>query len=82
MRVRVLAFARVRELLGGAAHDLQIAQGATVGDVWDALADRCRPLAALAASTRIARNGRLVADTGEPLEDGDELSLLPPVGGG
>lgn len=82
MRIRVLAFARARELLGGASHDLQIAQGATVSDVWDALADRCAQLVPLAASTRIARNGRLVTSTGEPVADGDEISLLPPVGGG
>lgn len=78
----MLAFARVRELLGGASHELQVEDGATVADVWDTLADRYTALAALAQSTRIARNGRLIVDSGEPLEDGDELSLLPPVGGG
>jgi MoaD family protein len=82
MRVRVLAFARVRELLGAGSHDLQIEDGATVGDVWDALADRYTAITALAASTRIARNGRIVTNAGERIEDGDELALLPPAGGG
>lgn len=82
MRVRVLAFARVRELLGGGSHELQVEDGASVADVWDALADRYDALAPLAGSTRIARNGRIVSDPGERVENGDELALLPPVGGG
>lgn len=82
MKVRVLAFARVRELLGGGSHELQVEDGATVADVWDVLADRYTAMAPLAASTRIARNGRVVSDAAERVEDGDELSLLPPVGGG
>lgn len=81
MRVRVLAFARLRELLGGAAHDLEIAEPATVADVWNALSARHADLGALAASTRIARNGRVVG-SGEAVGEGDELALLPPVGGG
>lgn len=82
MKVRVLAFARVRELLGGGSHDLQIEDGATVADVWDALVNRYAAIAPLSASTRIARNGRIVRDAGEPVAEGDEISLLPPVGGG
>lgn len=82
MRVRVLAFARVRELLGSGSQDVQIEPGASVADVWDTLADRFPALVPLAASTRIARNGRIIFDTTERLDEGDELSLLPPVGGG
>lgn len=82
MKVRVLAFARVRELLGGESHELQVEDGATVADVWDVLAERYSALAPLAESTRIARNGRIVSDSAERVQNGDELSLLPPVGGG
>lgn len=82
MKVRVLAFARLRELLGGGSHELQVEDGATAGDVWDLLANRYAAIVPLAASTRIARNGHVVTDLSEPLRDGDELSLLPPVGGG
>ncbi|MBV9104255.1 MAG: MoaD/ThiS family protein [Candidatus Eremiobacteraeota bacterium] len=79
--VRVLAFARVRELLGCAERTLQLPPGATVADAWEALAERAEPLRALASSTRLAQNGRIV-DGGAPLHDGDEVALLPPVGGG
>jgi molybdopterin synthase catalytic subunit/molybdopterin synthase sulfur carrier subunit len=81
VRVRVLAFARLRELLGSAAHELELAEPATVADVWNALSAQHADIGALAASTRIARNGRVVS-RGEQVGEGDELALLPPVGGG
>ena len=46
-----------------------------------ALAHDAPSIEALAESTRIARNGRIVMRT-QPLSEGDELALLPPVGGG
>jgi MoaD family protein len=82
VKVRVLAFARVRELLGTGTQDLEVEEGATVADVWDVLADRYTAMAPLAASTRIALNGHVVSDAGERLQDGDEVALLPPAGGG
>lgn len=81
MRLRVLAFARVRELLGGGVLELDLRDGSTAADAWRALESRADALRDLASSTRIARNGRVVAPT-QTLEDGDELALLPPAGGG
>jgi molybdopterin synthase catalytic subunit len=81
MRVAVAAFAGLRELLAGSAPELELPAGANVGDAWSALERRYPALAPLAASTRLARNGRLAAPH-EPLNEGDELALLPPVGGG
>jgi len=79
--VRVVAFARVREILGESDIALMLAEPARVSDAWSALAGRAPALDALRASTRVARNGRLCAYD-EPLADGDELALLPPSGGG
>jgi MoaE-MoaD fusion protein len=81
MRVRVVAFARLRELLGGSSHELDVPAGATTTDVWNALVQRCTELRPLQDSTRIARNGRLAVQN-ESLTEGDEVALLPPVGGG
>lgn len=77
----MLAFARLRELLASGELTLELAAGARISDAWQRLADGHHALAALRSSTRFARNGRIVS-FGEPLADGDELALLPPVGGG
>jgi len=81
MRVAVAAFAGLRELLAGSVMELELPAGASVGDAWSALERRHPGLAPLAGSTRLARNGRLAAPA-DVLSDGDELALLPPVGGG
>ncbi|HEY1975373.1 MAG TPA: MoaD/ThiS family protein [Candidatus Baltobacteraceae bacterium] len=80
-RVRVLAFARVAELLGAREEALEFGGNACVADAWAMLTQRVPELSVLEASTRAARNGRIAAFD-EPLADGDELAFLPPVGGG
>ena len=79
--VRVLAFARLRELLGFGEKHVGVADGTTADAVWSRLAEDAPQLAALRASTRFARNGALV-DGAAVLHEGDELALRPPVGGG
>ena len=81
MQVRVLAFAAVREVLERSELVLELPDGARVADAWDALVRDFPGLHDVEASTRIARNARVAA--GEVrLADGDELALLPPLGGG
>ncbi len=79
--VRVVAFARIREILGVAHIERPLDAGTTAGSVWEALAAEYPALGGLRASTRFARNGAVVSGT-EALHDGDELALLPPFGGG
>lgn len=79
--VRVVAFARIRELLGFGERDLELPVAATARDAWMALASNSTALAGLAGSTRLARNGSIV-DGDAVLADGDEFALLPPVSGG
>ena len=81
MIVRVLAFARARELLKAGELRLEVGDDACIGDAWAALLRDFPALTDLAAGTRIARNGR-VAHATDGLASGDELALLPPVGGG
>jgi molybdopterin converting factor small subunit len=81
MRVRVLAFAQLRELLGAHEQMLELGPNASIADAWAQLAARHRGLDDERASTRAARNGA-IAGFDEELRDGDELALLPPVGGG
>jgi molybdopterin converting factor small subunit len=81
VRIHLLAFAGLRELLGASERELALPQGARVRDAWAALAQRYPALDDLRASTRLARNGRITTFD-DTLANGDELALLPPVGGG
>ena len=81
MLIRVRLFAMHRELLGRRELSLELPGGATIGDAWERLASENAALAGTEASVRFARNGAY-AGTDEPLADGDELALIPPVAGG
>ncbi|MBV8355417.1 MAG: MoaD/ThiS family protein [Candidatus Eremiobacteraeota bacterium] len=81
MQIRVLAFARLREVLQASEVRVDLPQAACVEDVWRALERRHPSLRGQRQWVRVACNGRLV-DSGQPLRDGDEIALLPPVGGG
>jgi molybdopterin converting factor small subunit len=81
MTIRVLAFARLREILRSSELILDLPDTASAGDAWAALLRDHPALAAELGTTRVARNGLLVAFE-QSLCDGDELALLPPVGGG
>ena len=77
----MLAFARLRELLGFGERHLDVPDGTTIDGLWAQLAAGVPQLADLRASTRFARNGALV-DGSIVVRAGDEIALLPPVGGG
>jgi molybdopterin converting factor small subunit len=81
MRVRVLAFARLREVIRSPERGLELPEGARVDDAWHALLRDFPALGEERRSTRAARNGQLVSFE-ETLGEGDELAFLPPVGGG
>ena len=81
MTVTVLAFARIRELLGFSQRVFTLPDGALVEALWEALAADFPALAGLRAATRVARNGELV-DGAAMLTQGDEIAFLPPVSGG
>jgi len=81
VRVHARLFAIQRELAGTRDVALELAPNATVEDGWAALVERYPMLAPGRLSVRFARNGEYV-DAGEPLGDGDELAVIPPVSGG
>ncbi len=80
MTVRVLAFAALREIVGSSV-EVACPAGARIGDVWSML-ERMHPaLSRWNDTVRFARNGTVVgADAA--ISQGDEIALLPPVGGG
>ncbi|MFL5680559.1 MAG: molybdenum cofactor biosynthesis protein MoaE [Chloroflexota bacterium] len=81
LRVRVRLFAIQRELAGAREIALELPAGATIEDVWRAVADRHPVLEPGRASVRFARNGAYAAP-GDAVEDGDEIAFIPPVSGG
>jgi molybdopterin synthase catalytic subunit/molybdopterin converting factor small subunit len=76
VNVRVRLFAGLRERAGVGAVEVDVAEGAVVGDVWPLLALGDEPPGLL-----YARNRAYVERT-EPLAPGDEVAVIPPVSGG
>ena len=76
MRVRVRLFAGLRERAGTSMRELELPEGAHVGDVWPALGLGDEP-----AGLLYAANQAYVPAERE-LADGDEVALIPPVSGG
>jgi MoaE-MoaD fusion protein len=80
MRVLVRLFASYREAAGVGRMELELPPGATVKDaIFKILKDH--PLVAEGRQVVIARNREYVTPD-EPLADGDEVALIPPVSGG
>jgi MoaE-MoaD fusion protein len=76
VKVRVRLFAGLRERAGAGELHVELPDGAVVGDVWPSLSLNGEPPGLL-----FARN-RAYAERGEPLEEGDEVAVIPPVSGG
>ena len=76
MQVRIRLFAALRERAGAGVVELDVPDGATVGDVWPRLELGDEPPGLL-----YARNRSYVERT-EALAAGDEVAVIPPVSGG
>lgn len=81
MRVNVRLFAILRQQAGWREEGIDLPNGATIEDAWQALVAIAPALAPSREMVRFARNRNYAAPT-ERLEDGDELVLIPPVAGG
>jgi molybdopterin synthase catalytic subunit len=81
IHVRIRLFALQRELAGAREVQVDLPEPASVETAWDALVARFPLLAPGRPSVRFARNGAY-ADATEPLVDGDEVAMIPPVSGG
>jgi MoaE-MoaD fusion protein len=74
--VQVRLFAALRERAGDGSLELDLGEGATVGDVWPALSLGAEPPGLLYAVNRT------YVERTEPLTAGDEVAVIPPVSGG
>ncbi len=79
--VRVRFFARLREQAGTELEALQVPDGSTLADVYEALRRNHPDLEAERESVRGAVNQEF-SDWSTKISDGDELAFIPPVSGG
>lgn len=80
MRVHILAFGIAKEIVGGPAIDLEVAETTSVQGLKELLDSRYPRLQQL-ASYRIALNNEF-AGAEQSIRTGDELAIIPPVSGG
>jgi molybdopterin synthase catalytic subunit len=80
VRVQVRLFASYREAAGVGRIELELPPGSTVKDAIHRIL-KDHPLVAEGRQVVIARNREYVTPD-EPLSDGDEVALIPPVSGG
>jgi molybdopterin converting factor subunit 1 len=81
MRVRVLFFGMLRELVGRPSEESDFPEGADLGTIFENYAGRYPRLREMARSIVMARNQEFAA-LSTIVEDGDEIAFLPPVSGG
>ena len=81
MRVTVQFYSYFKDLTGCPATTETVPEGATLGDLVDALGARSPRLAAMQKSMLVAV-GVEYQTRQHRLRDGDEVSLFPPVQGG
>ncbi len=81
MRVTVLFFGRLHDLAGHRELACEVADGATVATVWQAVTGRHPAVAPYARSVSAAVNAEFAKMT-TAVGEGDEVAFLPPVAGG
>lgn len=81
IRVQLRFFASLRQVVGEASQERELASGATVADLMAGLIREYPRLSAAAGAVYVAIN-RAYSGQDTVLRDGDEVALFPPVSGG
>jgi len=81
LRVKVIFFGRIRELVGRSEEFEEVPEGATLGDLFDRYVTKYPQLAGFRSSLVASRNQEFVA-WGTRVAAGDDIAFLPPVSGG
>ena len=81
MRVRLLYFAVLRDIIGKPEADVTLPTGTRPRDVWKTLRSEHFELDCYAEPPLTAINEAYASPDAE-LHDGDELAFIPPVAGG
>ena len=81
MRVRVLFFGQLKEIIGRGEDYAEVVDGARLEDLFATYGERYPKLASFRNSV-VASVNQSFADWTSPLAMGDEVAFLPPVSGG
>jgi sulfur-carrier protein len=81
IRVRVLFFGRLKEIVGRSEDSVELAPGAHIETLFARYGAHHPELANYRSSVVASRNQEFSAWT-TPLSSGDEVAFLPPVSGG
>ncbi len=81
MRVKVLFFGMLKDIVGSGEEQLNVSEGAQLENIFDHYAGRFPRLREMAGSIVLARNHEF-SDVSAPVNEGDEVAFLPPVSGG
>jgi molybdopterin synthase catalytic subunit len=81
VRVKVLFFGMLKDIVGRAEEQIDLEDGARLGSVFDRYAEQFPRLGGLAASIVLACNHQF-CERSQAVRDGDEIAFLPPVSGG
>src|SRR3954452_22935168 len=81
MKIHLLAFASAGDALGASEMEIEMPEGSRVADLRARLDHEHPGIVPLWPRLAVAVDGRVVTPD-EPLTDGAEVALLPPVSGG
>ena len=81
MRIRVLFFGVLRDIVGLREDSVEIPEGSRLGSVFEHYAGLFPRLREMSASLVLALN-QSFSEPSAPLSEGDEVAFLPPVSGG
>lgn len=79
--MNVLYFASARRAAGASSERFPLTEPVRVGEVWDLLVQHHPELAALRASSRLARDNDFLSSDAL-VHPEDEIAVIPPVSGG
>lgn len=79
--VQALLFARAQELAGVSEVTLEIQEGWTTANCFDAVVSKYPALQSISSCMMVALNHNYVTEP-VAVKDGDELALIPPISGG
>ncbi|HEV2718983.1 MAG TPA: molybdopterin converting factor subunit 1 [Thermoanaerobaculia bacterium] len=80
MKIRLLFFAVLRDIVGKSEADVEVPDGTRAADLWQGLRAEHAQLAGYAQPMTAVNESYVRLDA--PLRDGDEVAFIPPVAGG